>query len=196
MNTEIIVILDRSGSMESIAKEVINGFNSFVKEQQEQPGNARLTLVQFDDKYELNYEGVKLGKVPALEFAPRNMTALYDAIGRTLAEQGERIKNEQWANLVIVNIITDGAENSSREFSREAIKELVSNAEKDGWKFVFMAANQDAFAAARSYGISGGLVGNFEATPAGTLDAYMTTSATMTLMRSGISVNNLVQVKD
>lgn len=192
MKTEIIVILDRSGSMESIAKEVINGFNSFVKEQQEQPGKARLTLVQFDDKYELNYEGVKLSKVPALEFVPRNMTALYDAIGRTLNEQGKRIVDEKWADLVIVNIITDGAENASKEFDQPIIKEMVSKAEKDGWKFLFMAANQDAFAAARSYGISGGLVGNFAATAKGTQMAYETTSATMSSLRSGAQINSLV----
>lgn len=191
--TEIIVILDRSGSMQSIASDVIGGFNSFVDEQQAQPGKARLTLVQFDGKYQLDYEGVKLRKVPPLEFNPRGMTALFDAVGRTIKEQEKRIEEEKWAELVIVNIITDGAENSSREYSKEAIKAMITKAEAAGWKFIFMAANQDAFSAASNYGISGGLVGNFDATSKGTAQAYRSTSNTMSSLRAGNVLNSLVQ---
>ncbi|MEK9797450.1 MAG: hypothetical protein VW713_12005, partial [Alphaproteobacteria bacterium] len=91
MNTEIIVITDRSGSMASIAKDVIGGYNTFLKEQQAQPGEARITYTQFDDKYEVVSAGVPVKDAKELTnqtFVPRGSTALYDAIGRTLNEQG------------------------------------------------------------------------------------------------------------
>lgn len=192
MNTEIITILDRSGSMRSIAAEVMGGFDAFVQDQREQPGEARLTLVQFDNQYELNYTGYNIADIPPINFEPRGTTALYDAIGRTLNEQRDRIKAESWADLVIVNIITDGEENSSKEFTKEAIKPIIADLEELGWKFIFLAANQDAFASARSVGISGGLLGNFEATAIGATRAYLDTSATVLSLRRGESLTNLV----
>lgn len=192
MKTEIIVILDRSGSMHSIATDVVGGFNSFVKDQQDQPGEARLTLVQFDTAYELDYVAYNINDVPTLEFTPRGGTALYDALGRTLVEQGARISKEKWADLVIVNIITDGEENSSNKFTQEAVKILTTSYEESGWEFIFLAANQDAFAAAKNYGMSGKLAGNFEANSMGATTMYETTSATMRSLRSGEKLTGLV----
>lgn len=192
MRTEIIVILDRSGSMLSICADVGGGFNVFVAEQRTQPGTARMTLVQFDHLHELVYQAKDIQEVPSLNLVPLGSTALYDVIGRTLSEQGSRIEKDGWAELVIVNIITDGEENRSLEFRQADIRTLISSCEAKGWKFIFMAANQDAFKAARNYGISGGLVGNFIPNSRGVIDAYSTTSATVSSLRSGAIINNLV----
>lgn len=126
MRTEIIAILDRSGSMFSICADVKGGFNAFVAEQRTQPGTAKMTLVQFDHLHELVYQAKDIQEVPALNLIPRGGTALHDAIGRTLSEQGSRIEKDGWAELVIVNIITDGEENRSLEFKQADIKTLIS----------------------------------------------------------------------
>jgi Mg-chelatase subunit ChlD len=197
-NTEILVITDRSGSMGSIVRDVIGGYNRFLAEQKAQPGEAKLTYAQFDNEYELVHEGLPLAKAPKLTaatFVPRGGTALYDAIGRTLNAQGERIKREAWAEMVVVCIITDGGENSSRECSREQVAAMVKHAEAHGWKFIFLAANQDAFASARAIGSSAQFAGNFKANAAGTMQAYASSSATLSSLRSGATPNALLGVK-
>jgi Mg-chelatase subunit ChlD len=195
MKTEIIVITDRSGSMQSIAKDVIGGYNTFLKDQKAQPGEAKLTYAQFDDKYEVVLAGVPLATAPELTdktFVPRGGTALLDAIGRTLNEQGARIAAEKWAELVVVCVITDGGENQSREYSRDKVKEMTKHAEANGWKFIFLAANQDAFAAAQSFGSNALYAGNFAATAQGTQGAYASTGATVRSLRAGIDPGQLL----
>lgn len=184
MKTEIIVILDRSGSMGPLAAEVMSGFNSFVEDQKKESGEARLTLVQFDHEYELKYQGVPIENVDKLEFQPRGMTAMNDAIGRTLNEQGKRIAEQKWAELVIVNIITDGEENSSQEYTRARVAEMVKHAEKHGWLFLFLASNIDAKATAQAFGSSAKYAGAVQASGAGMQFAYNTMSATAASLRS------------
>ena len=194
MKTEIIVITDRSGSMGSIANDVVGGFNRFLRDQQAQPGEARMTYTQFDSVYEVVYTArdIKSAEMPI--FSPRGSTALFDAIGRTLNEQGERIAKEKWAELVVVCIITDGEENASREYSRERIQEMVKHAEANGWQFLFLAANQDAFTAARDFGSAAKYAGNFQANSAGVAMAYTATSATVSAMRSGEKPDQLLMM--
>lgn len=195
--TEILTITDRSGSMESIRNDVIGGFNRFVAEQQREPGEARLTYCQFDTLYEVVYSACPLSAVPKLTeetFVPRGSTALYDAIGRTLNEQGARIKAEGWAELVIVQIITDGAENASHEYSAEQVKAMIEHAEKHGWVFLFLAANQDAFATGRTLGISAGTTASYSADAIGTKHAYGATSAMTSSLRSGLATASLSAV--
>lgn len=156
MKTEIICILDRSGSMSSMLTETIGGFNSFISEQQKVKGKAKVTLVQFDNVYEVLYAGVKLKDVPLLDtntFKPRGMTALLDAIGKTLTEQKARIETEKWADKVIVVILTDGHENASQKFSTANVKHLTKDAQAEGWSFIYLGANQDAIEAAQKFGI-------------------------------------------
>lgn len=187
MKTEIISIIDRSGSMATIAKDAIGGFNTFLADQKTVPGEARMTLTIFDDKYDLLYAGKPLSEAEPLTdkmFVPRGGTALLDAIGRTLNEQGARIKSDGWAEKVIVCILTDGGENQSREFNQGQIKEMVKHAEGHGWSFVFLAANQDAFAAATLYGINLAHASAFAANAAGTQTAYASMSATTRSLRS------------
>jgi hypothetical protein len=186
MKTEIIAIIDRSGSMATIAPDAIGGFNTFLADQKTVPGEARMTLALFDDKFEYVYTGQTLTAAEPLTdktFVPRGGTALLDAIGRTLNEQGARIKADGWAEKVIVCILTDGGENQSREFRQAQIKEMVKHAESHGWSFVFLAANQDAFAAADSYGISAQHTASFSANAAGTQAAYQSMSTTTRSLR-------------
>lgn len=184
MNTEIIAILDRSGSMSSLVKDTIGGYNQFIADQKKEPGEARLTTVIFDDRYEVLEAGVPLNQAKTLTeqtFTARGMTALLDAIGRTLTEQGERITKQKWADLVIVLITTDGGENSSREYTQARIKEMISHAEKHKWKFIFSAANQDAFATGATLGVSAAYTANYAATPKGTRNMYNSFTSTVML---------------
>jgi Mg-chelatase subunit ChlD len=197
MKTEILVITDRSGSMSSIANDVIGGYNRFLQDQKAQPGEARLTYAQFDDRYEVVHAARPISEVSELDsrtFVPRGMTALFDAIGRTLNEQGERIAREKWAELVVVCIITDGQENASREYSKTRIQEMVKHAESNGWQFLFLAANQDAFGAAQSFGSAAKYAGNFQANAAGVAMAYGSTSATLSALRSGEKPDQLLMM--
>lgn len=184
MKTEIINIIDRSGSMQFIDKDACGGFNTFIKEQREVPGEARVTTILFDHLYEASYQGISLSEVPHMTtLGPRGNTALLDAIGKTLNDQGKRIADEGWADLVIVCILTDGGENASREFNRAAIRRMVTHAQEHGWTFVFLAANQDAFAAADSYGIARTHTHGFAANSAGTTAAYASISSTTRQLR-------------
>lgn len=187
MNVEIIDITDRSGSMSVLRGSIIAGFNMLVKEQREIGGEARLTHVQFDDVYELHYQGKDIHHAPLLTtdtYAPRNCTALYDAIGRTLNEQGERIAREKWADKVIVSIRTDGLENASKRYTLEQIKTMISHAQEYGWVFVFSAANQDAFQSGATMGLDPTYTANYQPTFAGVADSYAAVSASLRAMRT------------
>lgn len=195
MNTEILVITDRSGSMGPLVNDVIGGYNRFLAEQQAAPGQAQLTYVQFDNEYEVLLRAAPVASAPQLtreSYQPRGATALLDAIGRTLNEQGRRIREQAWAELVVVCIITDGQENASREFDAERVAAMVKHAEANGWKFIFLAANQDAFTAAQAIGSSAQYAGSFAANSAGVSAAYASTSATVRSLRSGLVPDALV----
>ena len=161
--THITVILDRTGSMESIRDDVIGGFNAFLKEQKTIPHEATMTLVQFDtqDPYEVLHHVKPLAQIPELTaetYVPRASTPLLDAIGRGIndlnahiARMAESSKPEQ----VVFVIITDGQENSSREFTREQIAKMVKDNEVNNkWQFVFLSADFAAFSDASDYGMS------------------------------------------
>jgi len=158
---DIVVVLDRSGSMAAGIDDTIGGFNTFLDEQKRAEGLARLTLTQFDHEYEIVYEREDIAKVPPLDrstYVPRGRTALLDAIGRTISVVGARVASETVADQpwkVVFVIITDGQENASREFNRARVLEMIRKQEKEGgWEFVFLAANQDAIAEAGLIGIS------------------------------------------
>ena len=156
--TEIITILDRSGSMDSIRTDMEGAFNAFIAEQKKvTTDEAKVSLYTFDTTLETEYEGRPLAEVPSLNIFPRGGTALYDAVGRIVNKTGQRfaaLKEDERPARVVVVIITDGEENSSREFSGSKVKELVKHqSDKYSWEFVFFGANQDAFNAAASIGV-------------------------------------------
>jgi hypothetical protein len=160
--TDITVVLDRSGSMEMIREDTMGGFNTFLADQQKVPGEATITLVQFDDRYEVNYEGIVLKEAKALTpetYAPRGSTALLDAWGRAMISTGDRLKTmkeSERPEKVIFVVQTDGYENASKEFSRTQVYDAVKHQrEVYKWEFVFLGANQDAIAVGESLGVLG-----------------------------------------
>ena len=145
---EIIVIADRSGSMQAIKDDAIGGFNTFIEEQRKVKGDAEVTLVLFDTEYEVPYKSKDLKIVDNLDdetFIPRGMTALYDAIGKTIATLKEERADKNDKTLpkkVFFVIITDGQENSSREFNHKTVMDMVKECKDKGWEFVFLCADE------------------------------------------------------
>jgi len=186
MNTEIIAILDRSGSMSRLQASAIAGYNEFIDGQRDVPGECRVSLVIFDHAIDRPYSNMLINSVPRLDssvFYARGNTALYDAIGSTLDREGKRIATEGWADKVIVAILTDGAENGSRQYRADQVRSMISHAQEHGWGFVFLAANQDAFVAGANLGIAREHTYNFAASAEGTRAAYANMSASTTAMR-------------
>ncbi|MHB8954863.1 MAG: vWA domain-containing protein [Pirellulaceae bacterium] len=194
--TDITLIVDRSGSMQSICADAEGGINAFVAEQAQQPGEALLTLVQFDTEYEFLHRGVPIQQVPPYRLVPRGSTALLDAVGRAINETGERLSKmleQDRPGLVIFVVMTDGEENSSQEFSKEPIKQMITHQQdKYGWHFTFLGANQDAFAEAGALGIQANCAANFS--PENVAAAYQVTGQKVARMRaqrnSGETVRN------
>jgi Mg-chelatase subunit ChlD len=187
MKTEILTLIDRSGSMAIIAEDAIGGFNTFLKDQREVKGKARMTLALFDDFFEYVYQGKKLSEATDLTcetFVPRGSTALLDSLGKLINEQAVRIKAEDWADKVILCILTDGGENASKEFTTSQVKQLIETKQGEGWTVVFLAANQDAFAVGQSYGIARDFTKGFISNSQGTQNAYLNISASVTGLRS------------
>ena len=159
--TEIAFVLDRSGSMESCQTAAIEGFNRFLREQQETPGLAKLTLVLFDDEYLVPARSLPVQEILPLNsdtYVPRNSTALIDAIGRTIDELGNRlasIPEEARPVGVVVAILTDGLENASEKYTWAQVAKLVrQQTDQYKWTFLFLGANQDAIATAAKMSIA------------------------------------------
>jgi uncharacterized protein YegL len=176
--TEIIFLLDRSGSMAGLEGDTIGGFNAFVEKQSKLEGETILTAVLFDDEYEVLWNGVdsKQINLTEKEYYVRGCTALLDAVGKTILDVGYRLSTtaeEKRPGKVIFVITTDGMENASREFSYKKIKELIKHQqEKYGWEFIFMGANIDAAKEAESIGIDMDNAYNFEASEVGVGKMY------------------------
>lgn len=153
----ITVILDRSGSMITVRDDTEGGLRAFLEAQHEAPGTTTVSLYQFDDQYEAVYERKPLADVPPFKLRPRGATALLDAVGRTITALGEHLADTQEADRpgeVVVVILTDGHENASAEYTKTTVKKLITRQQDEyGWKFVFLGADQDAFAAAGGIGI-------------------------------------------
>lgn len=189
---DITLVLDRSGSMDFIKKDVIGGFNKFLKEQQAIPGDATITLVQFDHIYEVVYEGKKLQEASLLDdtiYQPRGWTALLDAIGKTIDKTGKRLSDmseDQRPEKVIFVIQTDGYENASKEFSNDKIISMITRQQDVyKWEFVFLGANQDAIATASKMGISATHSMTYQASAGGVASYYSSLSTNLVATRNG-----------
>jgi len=159
--THILVLIDRSGSMTSIATDIIGGFNQFIKKQKEISGECFISLYQFDDIYEVVFERIKLQDVKDLDsntYQPRNSTALYDAMGKTIDNYGKYLadlKEEERPGRVLFVTLSDGLNNASREHTLKSVQDRVRHqTEKYGWDFVFLGSNIDAWEASGSLGIA------------------------------------------
>jgi hypothetical protein len=165
--TEIAYILDRSGSMQPMQEPAVAAFNDFIKSQLDVPGDARLTLIQFDDAYEVHVSAKPIQDVPQLTaatYTPRGSTALLDAIGRTIKETDRRISalpEGDKPGKVILAIFTDGEENASQEYTIKHIGDLIRlYRDQKGWEFLFLAANQDAIASGSAMHMDASLSAN------------------------------------
>ena len=159
--TELIFILDKSGSMAGLESDTIGGFNSMLKKQKAMDGECRITTVLFDNNYELLHDRIDIRAVSEMtdkEYQVGGSTALLDAIGLSIQKLIAVQKNtstEYRAGNVMFVIITDGEENASREYTAEKVKALVEiQKEKYSWEFVFLGANIDAVETARHFGIA------------------------------------------
>lgn len=175
--TEIIVLLDRSGSMKKISAETVDGFNTFLEEQKNSEGEAYITLIQFDDRYEVDYKSIPVKEADNLilneTYVPRGSTALYESIGKTINEL------DTDRDVVFV-IITDGQDNVKSEYKVEAIKKMITDLQdNDGWKFLFLAANQDAFAEGGKLGVRMSNAVSYAASGAGVTNVFQAVSSNM-----------------
>jgi len=191
--TEIAYILDRSGSMTSLRESAISGFNTFLKEQQKTPGDARFTLVLFDHEYFLHADRTPIRKVPTLDatsYEPRGSTSLLDAIGRAIDELGKHLADtpeKDRPGKVIVAIYTDGYENSSTDYSAAQIRKMIRHqTDVYSWEFLFLAANEDAIATATAYGIAPQNASSVAASALGNQSVYASLSRRISGTRRSI----------
>ncbi|WP_396626082.1 VWA domain-containing protein [Luteitalea sp.] len=199
MKTDITVVLDRSGSMESIASDIVGGLNAFVQKQKDGEGEAHFTLVQFDDQYEVVHFRVPIVEVPALTrrtYVPRGSTALLDAIGRTINEisaRVDRMHTEERPDQIVFAVATDGEENASHEFTKRQIFSMIRQREKPGagdpsakptWEFVFLGANQDAIQEGGQMGFQASRAVDFDADAGGVYAAMSVMAAKVSAKRA------------
>lgn len=193
--TELVFVLDRSGSMSGLESDTIGGFNAMLQKQKAEDGKAYVTTVLFDDKYELLHDRIDIRGVAELtdeEYFVRGSTALYDAVGKTVQKLRNVLKHtavEQRADKVLFVITTDGMENSSREYSAAKIKTLIETQRKAGWEFLFLGANIDAAAAAEEIGIEKDRSIQYLADSEGTVLNYEVLTKTVSQFRSNGVIN-------
>lgn len=177
--TEIIFIMDRSGSMTSIADDTIGGFNSLIEKQKTEEGECKVTTVLFNSDHTKLHDCVDIKEISPMtksQFTTYGTTALLDAVGDTINEVGARLAatpEEQRPGKVIVVITTDGYENASKEFTQEQVKKMINLQQNTyNWSFMFLGANIDAEQVGRSYGIREGYSKTYTATTWGTQSVY------------------------
>lgn len=177
----IAVLLDRSGSMESIKSDTEGGFNAFIEGQRNGALDVRVTLAQFDTEYEVVYANTPLNDVPPLRLQPRGMTALYDAVGRLITDVGAELaalREDERPGRVTVVVLTDGHENSSVEWTHEAVSAAIRRQEQDySWDFVFLGANMDAVAIGQKLGFAPDRSMTYSADADGVGSAWAATTA-------------------
>jgi len=189
--TELVFILDRSGSMSGLESDTIGGYNAMLEKQKKEPGEAVITTVLFDDSYELLHDRINLKGIAPItekEYFVRGSTALLDAVGKTINKIGNAQKHtaeDERAEHVLFVITTDGMENASREFSDEKVRRMIEHQKnKYGWEFIFLGANIDAIDAAERFGIDKDRATNYHADSAGTLLNYEVISETVSCLRA------------
>jgi hypothetical protein len=203
--THIHVLLDRTGSMEVIRDDTIGGFNAFVRTQKEAPGRATMTLAQFDtvDPYEIVFGFKDIQDVPDLTreaYVPRACTPLLDAMGRGINDLEKTlsgIDGKKKPSKVVFVVITDGQENSSREFNKSQIENMLKQKQgKAKWEFVFLGASMAGIGDAVALGIPAFNAMGFDKTPKGVAAAFRCTSRNLISYRTGDSVTPAFTAED
>lgn len=190
--TEMVFILDRSGSMQNLTSDTIGGFNSMIESQKGEEGNAFVTTILFDDNYEVLHDHIDIQDIQPItnkEYYARGCTALLDAVGKTINSIGSRLSatpEDERPDKVIFVITTDGMENSSREFTKKIVKEMIEHQQdKYSWTFMFLGANIDAVGEAASLGINTDFAKTYTASSIGTQSVYTSMTKAMSCARSG-----------
>lgn len=195
--TELVFILDKSGSMSGLESDTIGGYNAMLKKQQAEPGEAMVTTVLFDDNYELLHDRTNIKGIQAItekDYFVGGCTALLDAIGKTIHKIGNAQKHtgaEFRADKVVFVITTDGMENASREYTYEKIKGMIERQkEKYCWEFIFLGANIDAVSTAERFGISADRAANYNADSEGTRLNYKVVSDAVSELRANRTITD------
>lgn len=189
--TEMVFILDRSGSMAGLEDDTIGGFNAMLKKQQKEPGHALVTTILFDDCFECLHDRQNIQSVSAItdkDYYVRGSTALLDAIGKTIKKINKvhkALAPEALPEKVVCVITTDGMENASNQFTVDQVQRKIKKMkEKKGWEFIFLGANIDAIAVAEKFGISSDYAAEYHADAKGTALNYQVISEAMSTIRS------------
>lgn len=185
---EVIVVLDRSGSMMNIKSDMEGGFKSFIEEQAKLPGKCLVSLYQFDHEYEMVFEKKDVNKLEGITLTPRGNTALLDAVGRTINTVGERLAStleKHRPGSVVFLVITDGHENASREFTKEKVRSMIEHQTSVyNWQFAYLGADFSTFGEALTLGISVNNTYQYTADSKGVGLAYTNLSAAVGVLRS------------
>ena len=189
--TEIVFILDRSGSMSSLEKDTIGGYNSFLDKQKKEEGEAYISTVLFDDKVEVLHDRVSIDKIRHItedEYFVRGCTALLDAVGDAIHHIGnvhKYAREEDRPEKTLFVITTDGMENASREYTYDRVRRMIGQMkEKYGWEFLFLGANIDAAKEAVRFGIDADRAANYHADRRGTAVIYEAVSEAVCNVRA------------
>ncbi len=189
--TEIVFILDRSGSMSGLEADTIGGFNSMLEKQRKQEGDALVSTVLFDSTCEVLHDRVDIKKIEKLtekDYYVRGCTALLDAVGGAIhhiANVHKYIREEDVPEHTMFIITTDGMENASREYSSDQVKKLIEDKKKEGWEFLFLGANIDAVETAKHFGIDRDHAVKFKNDSRGIAVNYEAVSDAVCCMRAG-----------
>ncbi|MEO2075861.1 MAG: vWA domain-containing protein [Bacillus sp. (in: firmicutes)] len=190
--TELVFILDKSGSMAGLEADTIGGYNAMLAKQQKAEGEAIVTTVLFDHDYELLHDRINVKGISPItdkDYEVGGTTALLDAIGFTIQKivnVQKRTSEEERAEKVLFVITTDGMENASREFTPDKIKKMVQmQKEEYGWEFLFLGANIDAVSTAARFGIEEDFAVDYHADEVGTQLNYEAVSEAVSNLRSG-----------
>ena len=195
--TELVFILDRSGSMAGLEKDTIGGFNAMIEKQRVEPGEALISTVLFDNETEVIHDRVPLDQVPALtekEYFVRGCTALLDAVGGAIHHIGnvhKYAREEDRPEKTLFVITTDGMENASHFYTYDQVKAMIQRQqEKYGWEFLFLGANIDAAREAARFGIRADRAANYYADSVGTEVVYEAVNEAVCQVRRTAPMNN------
>lgn len=189
--TELVFILDRSGSMGGLESDTIGGFNAMIAKQKKEPGEVFVTTILFDHEIETLHDRIPLEKVPEMtekDYTVRGCTALIDAIGSTIGHIEtihKYVRPEDVPANTMFIITTDGMENASKQFSSEEVKRMIERKKEEcGWEFLFVGANIDAVETAKHFGIAEDRAVNYHADQEGTAVLYEAMAAPISQMRA------------
>ena len=194
--TELVFILDRSGSMAGLEGDTIGGFNAMIEKQKKEPGEAYVSTILFDNVSEVLHDRVSLESVPKMtdrDYTVRGCTALIDAIGGAIKHIGnihKYARPEDVPEHTMFIITTDGMENASRRFSSDEVKKMIERQKAEfGWEFLFIGANIDAVQTAAQFGIGHDRAVNYHADSQGTQVLYETLCTPISAMRSNKAID-------